>query len=558
MNFKNKEIMKTTAIIVFYLILFLIGLALAGFPQGIDNSGGYITGSSTNYVKLSGSGDMTLKGTTADQTTFGHISVDLTGTGTYNVTIPESSYITVDGNLTLSDTLQLKASSSGMASLITNGTVSGAYAEVQQHIVQDQWHMVSSPVSAAQSGVYLDCYLYKWNEPDSSWVFITSTTENLVVGKGYHLWSSSGIGGLTVGPTDVSFSGLLNTGNYSPTITYNSGTNKGDGWNELGNPYPSALEWNSSWTKSNVDATIYMYDGTQYKTWNYNLGSAGSTLSSGDIPSTQGFWIKANASSPSITIPNGERLHSSQAFYKGSESIEDIFSFELIGNGYSDVTKVGFFGGATNEFDSEFDGYKIFGIEEAPQLYTISKYEENPIHITNEYEELVVNILQNLKKTKSIPLGIKVGTKDLYTLKLQNTAGIASGIVVYLEDKLIGKELINLNKYPEYQVKLMPGTYNDRFVLHFVTGYDPTYKKLYNTNENSLVSIYSSAKDIYVNYLNDSPATVMVYDMLGKPVLKEPISPVHLNKFPIYGNKGYYIVKVISDNLNRSEKVFIN
>ncbi|MCD4683852.1 MAG: T9SS type A sorting domain-containing protein [Bacteroidales bacterium] len=552
--------MKTTAIIVFYLILFLIGLALTGFSQGIENSGGYITGNSTSYITFSGGNNMTLKSTTADRTTLGNMTVDFTGSGTYKLTIPDDSYVTVDGSLTLSDTLLLKASSSSnMASLITNGTVTGAYAIVQQHIVQDQWHMTSSPVSSAQSGVYLNCYLYKWNEPDSSWVYISSTTENLVVTKGYHLWSSSGVGGITVGPTDVTFTGLLNTGNYSPTLSYNAGSNKGDGWNELGNPYPSALEWNSSWTKSNIDATIYIYDGTQYKTWNYNLGSSGSTLSSGEIPPTQGFWVKANNTSPSITIPNSERLHSSQSYYKGSESIENMFALKLTGNGYADVTKIGFYKGATNFFDSEYDAYKMFGIEEAPQLYTICKFMENPIYITNKYEELAVNILQNLEKTKTIPLGVKAGADGIYTMSLQSTTAINPAVEIYLEDKYYVDKLINLNKYPEYEVNLNEGIHNDRFVLHFVkVGYGPSYKTLEGTNENSLVSIYSSAKDIYVNYLNDSPATVIVYDILGKPILKKPLSPVHLNKFPIYGNKGYYIVKVISENLIRSEKVFIN
>ncbi len=557
MNFKNKEIMKTTAIIVFYLILFLIGLALTGFSQGIENNGGYITGSSTNYIKFSGSGDLTLKSTTADRTTFGHVNIDLSGTGTYEVTIPDNSFITVDGNLTLSDSLVVKASSSGMASLITNGTVTGAYAQVQQHITQDQWHMVSSPVSAAQSGVYLNCYLYKWNEPDSSWAYISSTTENLVVTKGYHLWSSSGVGGLTVGPTDVTFSGLLNTGNYSPTLSYNAGSNKGDGWNELGNPYPSALEWNSSWTKTSVDATIYMYDGTQYKTWNYNLGSAGSTLSSGDIPSTQGFWIKANTASPSITIPNNQRKHSSQSFYKNSEIIANIFTLLLTGNGYTDETKVGFFEGATSQFDSEFDAHKMFGIEEAPQIYTRSKGDATGITLTNDYEELSVNLLQSPKITKSVPMGIKVGATEYYTLVFKSEGTSQADVQVYLEDKLNSKEMINLNKYPEYKVKLTEGTYNDRFVLHFVYSNEPVYKNDSDTDD-EIVNIYSSGKDVYVSYMQDTPATVMVYDMLGKPVLKEPLSPVHLNKFPIYGNKGYYIVKVISEELIRSEKVFIN
>ncbi|MBC8489829.1 MAG: hypothetical protein H8D45_27755, partial [Bacteroidetes bacterium] len=97
--------MKAKIIIVLNLFLFLAGFVITGYSQGIINSGGYITGSSTNFIKFSGSGDMTLKSTTADRTTFGNMVVDFTGSSTYKLTIPDDSYITVDGNLTLSDTL---------------------------------------------------------------------------------------------------------------------------------------------------------------------------------------------------------------------------------------------------------------------------------------------------------------------------------------------------------------------------------------------------------------------------------------------------------------------
>jgi len=276
MNFKNKEIMRTTAIIVFCLILFLVGLALSGYSQGIINSGGYITGTPTNYLKLSGSGDMILKSTTANRTSFGHVTVNLTGTDVYKVTIPDDSYITVEGNLSLSDTLEIKASSSGMASLITNGTVSGSKAIVEQHLNQDRWQMVSSPISSAKADVYEGVYMLDWNEKDSTWTYITSLTTPLNTTEGYFTWSSSS----KSGPTDVAYKGLLNTGNQIVSgLSYNNVLGKGHGWNLVGNPFASPIEWTSSWAKIGIDATIYVYDGTNYLTWNYNLGGFGTYAS---------------------------------------------------------------------------------------------------------------------------------------------------------------------------------------------------------------------------------------------------------------------------------------
>jgi hypothetical protein len=79
------------------------------------------------------------------------------------------------------------------------------------------------------------------------------------------------------------------------------------GWNLVGNPTPSTINWNSSsgWTKTNMDSTIYIWDPNDttggYKVWN---GYAGN-LRSGLIAPLQSFWVKANASGPSLKCSNG-------------------------------------------------------------------------------------------------------------------------------------------------------------------------------------------------------------------------------------------------------------
>ena len=537
--------MKTRTLVVLYMILFLTGLVITGFSQGLTNNGGYITGSSTNYITFSGGSDMTLKSTTADRTTFGNMKVDFTGTGTYKLTIPDDSYITLAGNLTLSDTLLLEASSSGMASLVMSSataTVTGAYAKVQQHLVQDQWHIISSPVSSAQSGVYTDCYLYEWDETDSSFAFISSTTASLNVAEGYHVWSSSGVGGIIVGPTDVEFSGLLNTGNYSPSLSYTSGSGKGNGWNEIGNPFPSAVEWNSSWTKTNIDATIYIYDGSSYKTWNYNYTGSPNTLSSGEIPSTQGFWVKANAASPALTIPNSERLHSSQSFYKSDETIEDIFDIIISGNSYSDQMSVGFFAEATDDFDSEYDAYKLFGIEAIPQLYSI-----------NNDTKFAINLLSEINEDKEIPLGLRVGAAMEYTFEVEGLDNFDLSIGVYLEDKLSG-DFIDLRENPIYTFYTEEGLNEDRFVLHFTV--DALDIEEYGLDSN--INIYASDKTIYINYQMNNQGNVTIYDILGKEIITEDLNTKQLNKLTVNNGKGYYIVKVVSGNSVKTGKVYIN
>lgn len=542
--------MKTKTLIVFYAILFLIGLAMAGFSQGIENSGGYITGTSSNYIKFSGSSDMTLKSTTANRTAFGNVNVDFTGSGTYKLTIPDDSYVTVEGNLSLSDTLALKASSTGMASLITKGTVSGSYAQVEQHIPsQDKWHIISAPVSGAQTSVYNGIYLMKWNEVDTTWTFTSSTTDPLNVTQGYFIWSSSAISS----PTDVTFNGLLNTGNQTVSgLSYTAnGYSSGDGWNLVGNPYPSAIEWNSSWTKSNISATIYVYDGVNYLTWNYNLGGYG-TKTDGSIPSTQGFWVKATGSSPSMTIPNSERVHSSQGFYKSTTSEPDrLFTLNIEGNGFSDQMKVGFYTEATDIYDTEYDANKLFGIDEAPQLYTTSKD-----------VKFAINILNSVKTVKSVPMGIKVGADGLYTISLTDIIGSDMGIDIFLEDKTLdGQKMIDLKANPQYAIKLKSGFHNDRFILHFMkkegTSIYPHNADLLTENSER-IDIYNARDKVFINYQSKTPATVEIFDLLGKKVMTGKVQTMQLNNFTVPNANGYYIIQVVSSLTSETKKVYLN
>ncbi|MCD4735051.1 MAG: T9SS type A sorting domain-containing protein, partial [Bacteroidales bacterium] len=379
-----------------------------------------------------------------------------------------------------------------------------------------------------------------------SW--ITSTTTPLNVTQGYAAWASSGL----TGNATVEFKGTLNTGNQTASISYNNGANKGDGWNLVGNPFPSAIEWNSSWTKTNVDATIYVYDGTQYLTWNYNLGGFG-TKTDGSIPSTQGFWVKANASSPALTIPNSERLHSSQSFYKDSE-INNLITMQVNGNGYSDVTLIGFNQLATDNFDSDFDAYKIMGVYEAPQLYSII-----PDH------DLAVNFMADFgsdNEYKTVQLGFEVGQANTYTFNFSGLSEFYPEMSVYLEDRSAssfsaqGEKLIDIRNTQQYSFTAGPQDDPERFVLHF-----NLKEKIFFEDKNldllSGTQIYSYEKTVYIYAPEVESAEVFIYDLLGQLAYSGKIEGNTLNTFDLSSASGYYVVNVVCEKGNKKQKVYI-
>ena len=406
--------------------------------------------------------------------------------------------------------------------------------------------MYSSPFTFALAGVYTGFYLMKWNEPDSTWAFLTSLTDPLTVCRGYFAWSESTISS----PEEVSFTGLLNTGNQTVSgLSYNTGSGKGQGWNLVGNPYPSPLEWNSSWTKSGIDATVYIYDGTQYLTWNYNLGGIGS-MGNGNIPASQGFWLKANSASPSMTLPNSERVHQTQQFYKSTDATEAaILTIELAGNGYTDEMTLGMSDDASYAYDGEFDAWKLFGASQAPQLFSLCA--EGP---------LSVNIFPEVNSYSSIDLGYRCGADGIYELRFKNLYNLPTGVKAYLEDKSgmsSQDKLYNLQQLPVYKFETQAGTFKNRFVIHFYKNKDSD-DPLSAIQKTGVISIYANKQEVYVNNSSAFDGEAVVYDLLGQQIARQKLQHEKLNHFNLAVNKGYYIVHVITEDHMESRKIYIN
>ncbi len=459
-----------------------------------------------------------------------------------SLVLKPNTYLTVPAgkSLVVINELILESDATGNSSIIDNGSLyyDNTKSEYQTYLTENTWHLISSPVTNAQSAVYLGIYLKYFTETDSSWTYITALNHPLTPGQGFADWAA---GSLT-GPTTVSYEGTFNTGDITPpALTYTPGAGTGDGWNLLGNPYPSAIEWNSNWSRTNVDATVYVYNGSdgQYYNWNATLGTG--TMGDGEIPPAQGFWVKANAASPAITIPQSERVHTSKNFYKSSGSQPNILNLTVSGNGYADKMIVGFNNMATENFDSEFDAYKIPGISEAPQMFAV---EGN--------NNLSMDILP-VKEEVTVPVSFTVGAESTYTITADEVESFAQGTGIYLED-LFEDKIIDLNKTKVYEFVASPVDDADRFVLHFEfkSGFgEPSQDEILS------VKIYSANKDVYVSVPEMITGNIEVYDIMGQLIAAKKAVSGTLNKIRINDGSGIYIVRMNTSSKIYSEKVFI-
>lgn len=148
----------------------------------------------------------------------------------------------------------------------------------------------------------------------------------------------------------IDFVGPINIGNISPSITYtNTGVPANDGFNMVGNPYPSAISW-SAITKTNLAAFYYVYDPA--------TGSYVANDNSVPIASGQAFLVQATAASPSITFTESCKTTLRPTYYFKTAS--NPFTVKMIKDSLNaDVAFLSFGANANKGLDLNEDALKM-------------------------------------------------------------------------------------------------------------------------------------------------------------------------------------------------------
>jgi len=429
-----------------------------------------------------------------------------------NLNIANGGQLTLNTGKTLTDNGNFTIASGG--SFIQNGTlaVTGT-TTVKRDIAANEWHLISAPISDALSGMFVGKYLQTHSESTNEYTDIESLTEPLTPMKGFAVWNASGF--------TANYVGTLNTGNQSIATTKD-----GEGWNLVGNPYPSAIDWNaaSGWTKTNVNATTYLHvNSSTWATWN---GSTGTNGGSQYIAPGQGFFVEATGAG-TLAMTDAVRVHNPVSFFKNT--VNNLVRLQVSGNGYTDDAVVYFVPEATAEFDGQYDAHKLFGdVAEAAQIYTLGS------------SPLAINALP---ETNSVPVGIHAGASGTYTIAATEVNDIQA---ITLKDNQTG---ISTNLLANsYSFSFTPGENEQRFTLYF----SPLS---INEVENPLASIYSNQNTLYVDLKSLTKGDIYVYNLAGQLVTSASANQ-GMNMIRLT-NTGNYIVKVIAPKTTLVKKVFI-
>jgi autotransporter-associated beta strand protein len=462
--------------------------------------------------------------------------------------------------------LILKSNAIGTASLIHN--TDNVLATVERYISgpAEGWHFLSASVSnQGISGSWLPVGsygtgniatgtgfdLYVWDEPSFSFKYKLDTSPigwnsvhsgpNFSAGRGY-LYSVQ-----ETNPTKE-FIGNLNNGPISYPITF---TETFDpllfnlkGFNLVGNPYPSSVDWQatSGWDRTKLevngggsDMWVWNPTANNYGVFNSASGVGTNSISRYLAP-MQGYFVKAT-NNGNLAFDNSVRAHTGAGNWFKNTGINNpvirIAVESVAGNG-ADEALLQFGCSESNQGTS-----KLFShVSIAPSLY-----------LSLEDKKYSVRYLTNTTENNSVPVEFKAGKEGVY--KLVFNFDSKEFDFIQLEDRLL-KTSTSLKPVGSYLFKSSKEDSVSRFVLHFSAAEIPTVKEL-----NGLVYMDGSQIAVDLKGINGQ-TEIKLFDIAGKLILQKYLEGSGLTKLDLNLATQILLVNLTNEKGASSTKVLFS
>lgn len=460
---------------------------------------------------------------------------------------PTGKLTNTASTLTLA-TLNLNSDATGTGTFVDNGTSIITAAHVQQYLTTGRNWYVSIPVTAADTTALSTSNAVKyWDEPTGLWK--SPTVLALDVRKGYIAAGTKSTGVIT-------FDGELNNGNVTFNATRTEGVYK-EGFNLIGNPYPSYVNWESA-TKTRVGTSIwyrtknsggtYVFDTFNGVGTNNNQGGAVT----GMIPPMQAVWVRVDVAQTtgSVLFTNAMRAHESGTNKLKAPAVNNplqILRLQVSNVENSDEAIIVFNDNASNALDT-YDSPKMTNSNNAiPEIYSLIGS-----------DELVINGMNSYSSTTEIPVGFRTGATNNFSIKATEVSNFEDGTQIILKDSELTTETDITNGTPYTFASDAVSTPN-RFSIIFrnssiTTGLD------HNQSNDKSISVYrNSNSHIVVNCSSDivGNGNVSVYNAIGQKLTYKAINSTSTVLEQSY-TAGVYFVSVVANGKTITRKVIVD
>jgi hypothetical protein len=395
--------------------------------------------------------------------------------------------------------------------------------------------------TALGGGIFYSVYSY--NRSLEKHDTITSITTPLIPGQGYEVWLADNL--TTFNGRIVDYEGLPVSGNVSNVLV-------DQGWNLIGNPYHSFIQYDSIRTSIWVPNSFYIFN-TNSGTYDFFSGAGKPP-----IAASQGFWIrKITFGTKAVDFKESAKVSSNSSAFLRTSNKKDYSTFKI------SSTNMPFYHQAVIDFDvhstdkvDENDGYYLPSpVKKAPAIYSKA---------SNSNEGLIFNSLSPLERSQVVPISIYAGEAGDYKMSVENIEAIHNNYnCVYLLDKK-EENIIDLNFIEEYEFTSETGTSN-RFNLILSNSYDECQKLIDDPQTNQKLdnafSLRNSQGQWYLDYTlseNQNRVEILVFNMSGQQVTKIiSFSASNAGTYPLENLReleGMFVIQVKSNEglLNRT------
>ncbi|PIZ05889.1 MAG: hypothetical protein COY57_04865, partial [Flavobacteriales bacterium CG_4_10_14_0_8_um_filter_32_5] len=182
------------------------------------------------------------------------------GTNVFSTTASCSFFNPITGNIVMQRYIDAGATN---WRFVTSAVTGGTLAELSSTFITSGFPGADFPNWPTAANPWPSIYFYDETVPgiqDNGFMPATNISNVIGVGEGIWVWSGDTIIGTQ--PFNMNITGPPNVGNINLPISYtNSGLPADDGWNMVGNPYPSSIDWDSpNITKNGVNNAIYIWN----------------------------------------------------------------------------------------------------------------------------------------------------------------------------------------------------------------------------------------------------------------------------------------------------------
>lgn len=507
---------------------------------------------------------------------------NFTGSIIKNLVADNVSGVTVQSNLFITEYILVSAGtvSSGGNLILTSSPSGTAFVdgsgtgEITGNVTMQRYlssgfgyRYISSPFTGETvNGLSDDVNLgapfprvYKYDESRiySGWVSYVNTDSLLRPLHGY----SVNFGSAAV-PLTFDMTGSTGNGTYTRTL-YNHNNTYTQGYNLIGNPYPSAIDWDaaSGWTKTNIDDAVYyfkpsatdQYGGTYSS---YINGGSSDGIVNNIIPSMQGFFIHVTDGAYPVTatlsMNNSIRVTNTTQEFSKSASKGEGSHIRLSVHFTTDTAAKDYMliytdEKATDNFDSGLDALKLMNTDlKVPNLYAASP----------DARKLSVSGIPLFSGEElTIPLGLKINTAGNVVFRLKSAEGSFSGYSISLRDETEGVSQI-LDNQGEYKINLASSEYFNRFFLDInslSTGKDDIKMEkrgftAWVSNGVLMVDVTEFKGDNAILYLTDLTGRRLSVQKIWSPGQYELTLPI---------KNGIYIITMVSGGDRSVQKMII-